>query len=70
MNEWIPYPENEPEENGEYFIAWLEKGMKRKKCFLEIQEWENGSWQLNIPQACGHEVVVYAYMPLPEMYEV
>lgn len=68
-DEWIPYPENEPEEDDEYLIAWTTKGSNRKKCFVEIQEWAGGAWQLDIPQAVG-EVVVCAWMPLPAMYEV
>lgn len=59
---WIMCSDELPEENDEYLILWKCEG--HKGIWYEIQEFYDGEWALNMPQAKGVEVI--AWQPLPE----
>lgn len=73
--EWIAI-DNDPETEDTYLVAWLPKGMKRHECFVGLVNWYVDGWDeddlKNISDvALGHpEVELYAWTPLPRMYEV
>jgi hypothetical protein len=70
---WIPCSERLPEEDicNSYLIAWIPANEK-VKCglphYYQVADWEDGDWT-NL-DFCGHEeIVILAWMPLPEPWE-
>lgn len=70
---WIPCSERLPEEDicNSYLIAWIPANEK-VKCglphYYQVADWEDGDWT-NL-DFCGHEeIVILAWMPLPEPWK-
>lgn len=75
VNEWISVDDELPEVDDDYLVAWIPIGYKgvggSNKCFVGVCEFENGEfYRYPISKAWRDGIIIYAWMPLPELYEV
>ena len=70
---WIPnwmHDGHEPEENDEYLVTWIGYlGNKITKPMLSICEYNDGWITEDIEEYGYNNVMIHAYMPLPEPYK-
>ena len=71
-SKWITCSERLPDKYGEYLIAWKPKSWNKPedRCLIEICEFETtGEWLTDyIEVEWDDEVIIYAWMPLPEPF--
>lgn len=68
---WIPYWERLPEEDVDdsYLIAWVPSNAKcDHPHYYQVADWEDGDWT-NIDFGDFEEIIILAWMPLPEPYK-
>lgn len=76
MNEeWISVKDELPEEEDDYLVAWMSDKLGgyqgSNKCFIGICEFVDGKFYTgNLDRLEKSKVTVYAWMPLPELYEI
>lgn len=66
MGDWKYCNDELPEEDGEYLVVWCTANNPHRK-FYEIQEYSDGEWWVNIPQAGNDLVIIEAWLELPAL---
>lgn len=75
VNEWISVKDELPDTDDDYLVAWMPNGYggyrDTNKCFMGICEFEKGKfYPHNLEERWSDGVTIYAWMPLPGLYEV
>ena len=71
MGEWIDVKKEEPQEDEAYLISWYGYLLDAKtRSYVEIAEYDGAEWLVDHIEKRGYKnVVVTAWMPLPEPYK-
>ena len=75
VNEWTSVKDELPDKNDDYLVAWMPNGyggyQDSNRCFVGICEFGDGRfYPHNLEDRWQHGVTIYAWMPLPELYEI
>lgn len=63
MDNWTFCSDEQPSKDDEYLVLWRIPDLNT--VFYEIQEFCDGEWNINIPQAHDKTVTIIAWQELP-----